>query len=629
MESWIALPQAWRAWASKHPDSVLLETARFDAKNRHSYLYWNPVRILFAETLDSIPKLLHELDCAVAEGLYAAGYLSYECGYAFQPGFSTDIPKPSFPWAWFGLYSEPIIFDHATGSTSGLLPDLDGLETSSEIHSTFTADTQLQISQEEYFQKINCIQEYIRCGDTYQVNFTDRVSMATNMDAAAAYTTLLAQQPVSHAAWIHLGLQHILSFSPELFFRIDSDRITTRPMKGTLRRGRDGNEDRLAAKHLRQDEKNCSEHVMIVDLLRNDLGRICAPGTVQVQNLFQVERYATLLQMTSTICGMLRPHLNLAEIFSSLFPSGSITGAPKIRTMQIIQELEASPRGVYTGAIGHVQPGGKSEFSVAIRTLELHGVQALMGVGGGIVADSSAASEWQECLLKSSFLTRNAPKFSLIETLLWDGTAASALPLHLDRIESSAQYFDFVCDRDALSAQILTYCQHLPQGKRHRVRVVMDAQGQLTLRSSVLENSEWTGRIRMSAQSTNSHDLFLRHKTTHRTLYEQELAAARAEDFDEVLFLNERGECTEGAISNLFWVQDGQWRTPALDCGVLPGIFRQQLLRSQPNATECVVTLHDLCSADAIFFCSAVRGLRPVQSLWAQATERPLWERAH
>ena len=628
MESWIALPQAWRVCAANRPDSVLLETARFDAENRHSYLYWNPVRILCAETLDSVPELLLELDRAVGEGLFAAGYLSYECGYAFQPGCRTDVPKKSFPWAWFGLYREPGVFDHATGTTYGSLPAIDQFFASPKISPTFTEGVQLQITQEEYSKKIDCIQEYIRCGDTYQVNFTDRVSMATNLDAVTAYASLLLQQPVTHAALIHIALRYILSFSPELFFRIDSGRITTRPMKGTLRRGRDGEEDRLAAERLRQDEKNCSEHVMIVDLLRNDLGRICTPGTVQVEKLFHVERYATLLQMTSTICGALQPGLSLAEIFASLFPSGSITGAPKIRTLQIIQELEAAPRGVYTGAIGHVQPGGKAEFSVAIRTLEMQDGQARMGVGGGIVADSDAASEWQECLLKSSFLTRNAPKFSLIETLLWEGTAPT-LALHLERMEASAAYFDFAWDGDAVSAQILKHCERLSKDKRHRVRVLLDAQGQATVDSSVLEDGGWTGKIRIAAQRTNSHDVFLRHKTTHRAVYEQELAAARAAGFDEVLFLNERDECTEGAISNLFVVRDGHWLTPALDCGVLPGIFRQQLLRNRKDAAESGICLQEIGSAEAIYFCSALRGLRPVQSVWMQATGQRLWERAH
>jgi para-aminobenzoate synthetase/4-amino-4-deoxychorismate lyase len=627
MRTWARVPQQWRSLAASRPGSVLLETARFSPENQHSYLYLDPVRVLTAETPEAVSGFLRALDEAVAGGLHAAGYLSYECGYGLLPAGPARMESATRPLAWFGLYRAPIVLHHATGRVEGALPEavkgLDGLGESGEskgsesielaVSRPLARSVALEISQREYGETVERIQEYIRAGDTYQVNWTDRVRVQTDLPADAAYASLLRQQPVAYAALVHPGGRRILSLSPELFFSVDSGQITTRPMKGTLARGLDADGDAAAAERLRQDEKNCSEHVMIVDLLRNDLGRICTPGSVQVEEMFAVERYATLLQMTSKITGRLLAGMTYADIFASLFPSGSITGAPKIRTMQIIAELERQARGVYTGAIGHITPGGRATFNVAIRTLVLeeHGA-AQMGVGGGIVADSNAAAEYQECLLKAAFLTRCRPEFELIETMLWREGEICLLAQHLERLAASAAYLDFAWEREAVAEPLRAYCATLPTAIPHRVRLLLNESGKASITSAPLEPEAWRGRIRLAAERTRSDDVFLRHKTTHRFLYERELARARAEGFDEVLFLNERGEVTEGAISNLFIEREGRLLTPPLACGLLPGVLRRHLLATRPEAEERVLRLEDVRSAEAIYLGSALRGLRKV-----------------
>jgi len=385
-------------------------------------------------------------------------------------------------------------------------------------------------------------------------------------------------------------------------------------MKGTMPRGLDLAEDDAQAARLQADEKNRSEHIMIVDLLRNDLGRICCSGSVVVEDLFSIERYRTLLQMTSTISGRLRPNLTFYEIFRALFPSGSITGAPKLRTMQIIRELERYPRGVYTGAIGHIAPSGDATFNVAIRTVVLRNGFAHMGVGGGIVADSDPVSEYRECQLKASFLTRPHSDFQLIETMLFDGTTMPLLPLHLDRLAASAQYFDFPCDRAAIESRIAALTATLP-ATRHSIRLLLHATGDVTLTHTALPEDAPTIAVRISAYRTQSNDPLLRHKTTRRDLYNSELTRARAEGFDEVLFLNQRGELTEGAISTLFVRLNGQLLTPPLASGVLPGVLRRQILATDPTALEQTLTLADLAGAEAIYLGNSVRGLRQVNRL--------------
>jgi aminodeoxychorismate synthase, component I, bacterial clade len=613
LSRWHQLPQQWHTLVARTPNSVLLQTARFDPSNQRSFLFFDPLQTIAAKALDDLPGLFRHIEQALADGYYAAGFLSYECGYHFERFKDIALAEQSLPLAWFGIYRKPLIFDHKTGLFEGrslLFAD----EPAKETPSTFTDSVALAISKDDYRAKIERIKDYIAAGETYQVNFTDRVSIAAEIGADVAFTTLLQQQPVAYSALLNVEGHQILSLSPELFFKIEDGKITTRPMKGTMPRGLDTAEDAQVAVRLQNDEKNCCEHLMIVDLLRNDLGRICKMGSVQVEDIFSVETYRTLLQMTSTVSGTLRAGLTWYDIFKAIYPSGSITGAPKIRTMEIIHGLEAGPRGIYTGSIGYMAPGGDAAFNVAIRTLDLHDGVAQMGVGGGIVADSDAKEEYRECLLKARFLARPHRDFQLIETMLWDGEFR-LLSMHLDRMESSAAYFGFAFDRLVIKARLIAESSLFEPGERYRVRLLLDESGELTVTHAkhIANPAAQNGQIRLSTERTSSKDFFLRHKTTHREFYESQFAMCREDGFDEVIFLNERGEVTEGSISNIFIRRAGELLTPPLSAGVLPGIFRGYLLETDATAKEQTLMVEDLESADAIYLCNSLRGMREVR----------------
>jgi para-aminobenzoate synthetase/4-amino-4-deoxychorismate lyase len=318
--------------------------------------------------------------------------------------------------------------------------------------------------------------------------------------------------------------------------------------------------------------------------------------------------------MTSTVAGTLRGGVDWYEVFCALFPSGSITGAPKIRTMEIIEELERGPRGVYSGAIGYIAPSGAAQFNVAIRTLVLNNGEARMGVGGGIVSDSEAAAEYRECQLKASFLRTERAEFQLIETMLVEHGVVNLLPLHLDRLSASAEYFGFACNRAEVESAIAERLVELASG-RHRLRLLFDREGCVSLAHTPLGEQAGEVAVRISQHVVDSRDVYLRHKTTRRELYDSELAAAREAGFDEVLFVNERGELTEGAISTIFVGRNGRLLTPPLPSGVLPGVLRRSILESDATAGEGVVTLEDLHGAEAVFIGNSLRGLRRVTRL--------------
>jgi para-aminobenzoate synthetase/4-amino-4-deoxychorismate lyase len=385
-------------------------------------------------------------------------------------------------------------------------------------------------------------------------------------------------------------------------------------MKGTAARGRTSAEDAEIAERLRNDAKNCSENVMIVDLLRNDLGRLCAFGSVRVEELFATERYPTLWQMTSTVTGELRADVGYYDIFRALFPCGSVTGAPKVRAMQLLGQMENSPRGVYTGAIGFFSRE-QTVFNVAIRTLEVNGGNARMGVGSGIVIDSNAADEYRECLLKAEFLTKREEPFSLIETLKWDG-GFSLLELHLDRLEDSAAYFGFDCDREEVKAALMEAASGFGDVGARRVRLLLDAKGCVHVEAAAFGAQGESGVVCIAAQRTDPRDRFLFHKTTRRALYDAALKAATAAGFTDVLFLNQDEQVTEGAISNVFVEKDGRWYTPPIECGVLSGVYRRYLLETRPGIEERVLYLDDVRNADGIYLTNALRGLRRLTIDW-------------
>jgi para-aminobenzoate synthetase/4-amino-4-deoxychorismate lyase len=614
----MTLPRSFLEEAARSPNAILFETSRFDAANHGSYLFLNPTRLLVADELDDIPGLFSEIERALAQGLWVAGYLCYECGYHFERFIADQLPKPL---AWFGVYEQVKVFDHfpgSSGSEQATGPQTNEFAASEPIATTLG----LEISKESYVASILKIKAHLAAGDTYQVNFTDRFAFESALSPVEVFSTLSAQQRVAYSAFLNIQGRTILSFSPELFFKTQGDGIITRPMKGTMPRGLDFADDERMADCLRNDAKNRSEHVMIVDLLRNDLGRICRSGTVEVQDPFAVERYETLHQMTSTVLGCLKPGISFYDIIQGLFPSGSITGAPKHRTMQIIRELERQPRGVYTGAIGFISPTRSSVFNVAIRTLVMQDGRVTLGVGGGIVADSDPEDEYRECLLKTSFVTRSNEPFRLIETMLWDGEF-KRLSWHLDRMESSALYFGFPFDRCRITSTVLNLAMvpDFAGGPPQRVRLTLTASGRIATQVSSLVNEPFNVKVWLTDEYTSSADPFRRHKTTRRKLYDRLYKKARTHGFEEVIFSNERDEITEGAISNVFVRRGGKLLTPPLASGILPGVFRRHILETRGNSEEAVLTLEDLHSADDIFLCSSLRGLRRVVSFSSTLNE--------
>jgi len=642
MTCWHSPPAELYAAVEHTPASVLLESARPTAAEPGAAesavptrLFTHPLRVCIVNHLAEIPSLFEEIERAVAAGHFAAGYFAYECGAFFEPTAAppkAPTQSPGQPLAWFGIYKRPHLFDHRTGKfLEGDPPALAGLRNgpNPDPAPEFEIDWALALPEQEYAERIAAIHAWIRSGDVYQLNFTLPINIHAVGNSAALYRRLRSLQPAPYSAFLHTQPNHrILSFSPELFFRLESPRgITTRPMKGTAPRGRTTAEDRTLAEWLRNDPKNRAENVMIVDLLRNDLGRLCTFGSVQVRDLFAVERYPTLWQMTSTITGELRPEVGFQGIFRALFPCGSVTGAPKIRAMQLLAQLEQRPRGVYTGAIGFFSKA-ESVFNVAIRTLALHGGQGTMGVGSGIVIDSNPADEWRECLLKAEFLTRPANRgarpspdsFSLVETLLWQGEYP-LIQLHLDRLQDSAGYFDFPFNRNETESALQAHANSLTRNPREagansphssrKVRLLLSHDGALQITSEPIHaSSAQPLHVGIAAQRTDSRDPMYFHKTTHRPLYTEALQAAIAAGYDDVLFLNRRGEVTEGAIHNVFIETGGRLITPPVDCGLLPGVHRRHILATHPNAEERVLSLDDLRSADAIYLSNAVRGLR-------------------
>lgn len=563
---------------NKKNDVILRDTGR--------WLYFSdPHKIICAEKpADVIPALLDVERLVNLNDWHAAGFISYEAAFAFDSALPTK-PTGGFPYLWFGLYPEPRVIH---------LPNPNQPK---EVLNWYPT-----VDREDYHAAISKIREYIADGKTYQVNFTMRLQADFNSSPWNLFLHLIQGQN-DYAAYIDMGSYVICSASPELFFQVDGENITCRPMKGTATRGRTALEDQGQAEWLRNSEKNRAENVMIVDMIRNDLGRIAKTGSVQVAELFCVERYPTLLQMTSTTTA--RTSASLTQIFQALFPSASITGAPKVSTMKIIHELEAAPRKIYTGTIGYVSPQRKARFNVAIRTalIDREIRTAEYGVGGGIVWDSNSPDEYAEALLKAQILSDSQPEFSLLETMLWTPDEGYYLyKKHMDRLLDSAKYFDFDISGIKIQEQLEEAASnfHSPQ----RVRLLVDRNGNVKTESAVFLSKETLIPVHLANRPVNSENTFLFHKTTQREVYEN--ARADLSDYDDVLLYNERGEVTEFTIGNLVLELDGQLVTPPIECGLLAGTFRAYLLETN-QVIEKIVPIQRLKDCTKYYRINSIR----------------------
>ena len=550
------------------------------------HLFTKPIKELKTRDLDQVETLLREIEAYQKAGFYAVGYISYEAAPAFEKKLAVH-PAP--------LMGEYLLYFtiHEEVETLPFPEDYEAVD--------LPANWKEEVEAPAYQKAIETIHHHIRQGDTYQVNYTVQLSQELEADPLAIYNRLVVEQKAHYNAFIQHDDVAILSISPELFFEQDDRLLTTRPMKGTTRRGLTNQEDLQESAWLKADPKNRAENMMIVDLLRNDMNRISEIGSEQVTRLCQVEQYSTVWQMTSTIESRLRPEVDLVQTFRALFPCGSITGAPKISTMEIIQKTEKAPRGVYCGTIGILLPKGKRIFNVAIRTLQMQGDQAIYGVGGGITWDSQWESEYQETKQKSAVLYRQEPRFELLTTGRIHQGELTFLDQHVTRLREASRYFAYPYDEQKLLKELQEELTHLESNLDYRCRIALQKNG--TFHLVITELTDLPASYLQAQLTEQKLDLatpFTYFKTSQRDHLSQS-------DHEQIFHLPD-GSLLETTIGNLVLEIEGQLYTPPAHLPLLDGIYRRHLLETQ-QVEEKLLTLNDLTDADRIYACNALRGL--------------------
>lgn len=570
-------------------------SARFDdlrIGRKHAFGFGEPSDTIIATRIGDVVKAIEKADVYSQQGKWLAGWVSYEAANALDPGLRTADPS-DFPKVAFNVYedvvSNPSLDGFREGRVDGWRPNVD---------------------EPTYASHIDTIRERIRQGDTYQVNYTLRMHGHVQGAVSGLYANLVRAQSGGYGARVRVGDWEVASASPELFFEWDHDgSLTTRPMKGTTRRGRTTAEDAALVAELVASDKERAENVMIVDLIRNDLGRVSTFGSVEVTELFAVEQYNTVWQMTSEVVSQARPDATLLDVFQALFPSGSVTGAPKTATMGIIADLERTPRNVYCGAIGVLAPPDvdvpRARFNVPIRTVLVNHATgtAEYGVGGGITYDSTSGGEYAEAMLKTEVLNRPAVDYQLIETMLWEDGSVWLLDRHLERLSDSASYLGLHIDLPAIRKALLESEFTEPA----RMRLVVD-DGDWTLSTEPYQPGLGPIRLAIDTARVHSSDWRLFHKTTARTTYEE--ARNRFPDVDDVVLVNQRGHVTETTIANLAIRTDQGWITPPLDDGLLPGVYRTELL-TNGALIERSISVDEFASAQERAVFNSVRGWVP------------------
>ena len=550
------------------------------------HLFTNPIKELKTRDIDQIEALLREVEAYQEAGFYAVGYVSYEAAPAFEKKLAVH-PAP--------LMGEYLLYFtiHQEVETLPFPEDYEAVD--------LPANWKEEVEAPAYQEAIKTIHHHIRQGDTYQVNYTVQLSQELKSDPLAIYNRLVVEQKAHYNAFIQHDDVSILSISPELFFEQDDRLLTTRPMKGTTRRGLTNQADLKEASWLEADPKNRAENMMIVDLLRNDMNRISEIGSEQVTRLCQVEQYSTVWQMTSTIESRLRPEVDLVQAFQALFPCGSITGAPKISTMEIIQNTELAPRGVYCGTIGILLPKGKRIFNVAIRTLQMQGTKAIYGVGGGITWDSKWEGEYQETKQKSAVLYRQEPRFELLTTGRIHQGELTFLEQHLTRLREASRYFAYPYNEPKLLNKLQEQLAHVDPSLDYRCRIALQRNG--TIQLTITELTDLPASYLQAQLTEQKLDLatpFTYFKTSQRDHLNQS-------DHEQIFHLPD-GTLLETTIGNLVLEIEGQLYTPPAHLPLLDGIYRRHLLETQ-QVEEKLLTLNDLTDADRIYACNALRGL--------------------
>ncbi|EZH67472.1 hypothetical protein DH09_05955 [Bacillaceae bacterium JMAK1] len=560
----------------------------FTQEHEQSLLFTDPVAIVSTTEGTHVLACLQEVEKWTNNGYYAAGYMTYEAGAYLGKGLPVNdqVRDKSDPLMWFGIYDTPKPYPRTEA-------------TNEPYH---VSGWEQECSHSAYKEAIANIKDHIALGDTYQVNYTMRLRSRFLGSAHSYYELLKTKQRAPYSAYIHDGKRQMLSLSPELFFKKEGTTVTTKPMKGTIRRGTTKAEDEQLKQQLQTSEKDQAENVMIVDLLRNDLGEVAKVGSVSVDELFTIEPYPTVWQMTSTITAQTDVQTTATQVLQSLFPCGSITGAPKKETMKIIAQLESSARELYCGSIGYISPTGDACFNVAIRTATVKDEHITYGIGGGVTWDSTTDGEYEEALLKAKIVTDHRSNVELLESIGVRNGQTKHIELHLRRLNESATKLKIDFDATHIRRQIEEEIGRLPSEPLYKLRVVLGSE--LTVTSQRIEPMKEPQPVQFASHPVDSTNPFLKIKTTARGLYEQH-KHEHPNMFDVLLF-NERDEVTEFTIGNVVIERDGKWLTPPIESGLLPGVFREYLL-CEGTITECILTKKDVQHADRVWLINSVR----------------------
>jgi len=577
-------------------------------KNSKSYLFSKPRKIININS-SNYDKNFRKVDELVKD-FYAYSVINYEAGFLFEQKLFQLLPTNE-------TLGEFVFFDKT---------NLEIIK-SDKISFDFSSDYKiknfhLNTSKQEYIKSIQKIKDFIKEGDTYQVNYTVKGKFNFSGNLCSLFQNLIFNQSAKYIAFINLPERFIISISPELFFEFTKNKIITRPMKGTSHRGIDTQNDFFAKQNFSNSEKDKAENVMIVDLLRNDLGRISKFGSVKVDKLFEIEKYESLYQMTSEISSTPLRGTKFSDIIQKMFPCGSVTGAPKIRTMEIIHLIEKERRNIYTGSIGLLLRN-KITMNVAIRTLSIDKKtgKGEIGLGSGVVWDSEPEKEFNEVLLKSKFLTSPQSPFEIFESMLIRNSEVSFLDEHINRLKATADFFLFKFDEKSFRKDLEKFLKKLKRTDSLKLKVMLNKYGLISFKVSALKIPVEKIRVILSKSRINSQNKFQYFKTTNRKLYDKEYEFYSSKEFYEVLYLNEKSHLAEGSITNIFIRKGLNYFTPTLSSGILPGIYRSFMMKKNPEIKEKNISLHDLLNADEIILTNSVRGEVKVDELYLNERE--------
>ena len=590
------------------PHSAFFYTPPIYGKS-DSYLFLKPKEIVTIKSLRNLDEKLNRIDDLIADGFAGYSLMNYEAGYLFEKTLHKFLPKNETLIQFF-FYDKKNV---QTIKSNKILFD--------SFEKFKIKNFKLNTSKNEFIKSISKIKSYIEEGDTYQVNFTVKGKFDFEGSYSSLFNNLVFNQSAQYIAVINNNGKIIISLSPELFFEVKGRKIRSKPMKGTARRGIDHSNDELIKYELERSEKNRAENVMIVDLIRNDLGRISEFGSVKVKDLFEVEKYESVYQMVSTVESNLKKNVRLSDVLRNIYPCGSITGAPKIRTMEIINELEKENRGIYTGSNGLIQKS-KITFNVTIRTLSIDkkSGNGEIGLGSGIVWDSIAEEEYEETKLKGKFLTESNKPFEIFETMLAKNGKIFLLDEHIARMEQTADYFLFCFDRKKILSELNRIIKQIKRNN-YRLRIALNKSGKLSHTISLVPPLLNEVKVIISKNKIDSQNRFQYYKTTNRDLYDKEYKKYSELGFFDVIYFNEHEELAEGSITNIFIYKNDVISTPLLTAGILPGVYRKNFLKCNPAIRESKLHLGDLLEVDKILLTNSVREEVVVNKLFINDNE--------